>query len=446
MKLTVNACLLMLLACLGGQSGSALAQAPKPKSAPTPKASSVTKGGNSGLIWEKSFADGLTCATRAVVVLRDGSIATAGQGMDKNDETHLMVRRLDRDGNQLWSKELTTPSMRMKSDNKLYSLAVTTEGDLLAAGFYSREWATSDYPGSRLPKYVMETIGLLARVSPEGKLLWQRDITTPNPDVEFLKGTGHEREYGLLHAVIALPEGIAAFGQGFEKPAGPSFFCARLRSDGTEISRHFGEYSAQMDESPTRALALPDGSSVAAYTASGTKAGEYMRAAMVRFDAAGRRVWLQSYPVNGYSIDLTGLIVDANGNFFLAGIASEAQSQSKDVWLARIAADGRLDWQKVVKDTEGFMVQIRAIAALKNGDIAAVGMEGTPIRGTSRGMVMRIAADGTLLWKKTIAGFGSARAVTEAPDGNWIVGGEVWPQGMSGNRLAWVFKIAPGGR
>jgi len=460
MKTLLGVCILVLVLSLGFPSGKADGQTPKRASAPSAKGSGPARSGVAGLTWERNFQDGVASSIRAVLVLRDGSIVVANDGEEKNPEpekhadgsitvvpgkTHMMVRRLDRNGNQLWVKDLVAPPMRLRGGpNRLYSLAETRDGDLVVAGFYTRESATSGSPGSRFPKYVMEEIGYLARLAPDGKLLWQKDLTTPFPDngAAFLQETGHEREYGALHAVVALPDGIAAAGLGYQEGFVHSFLCVRLRNDGTVISKSMGDQSQSGEDRLTRALALPDGSFVAAYATPGTKQGEYFRATMVRFDPDGRQVWRQSWPVEGHHVELTSLAVDAKGDYFLAGIAHLPQDQPWDSWLARIAPDGRIVWSQLISE-DGWTLQIHALCALRSGDIAAVGVGG--LSGSSAGLVMRIAADGNILWKRKNIGSGRNYAVAEAPDGQLIVGGEAHTPKSSGS-TAWVFKIAPGGR
>ncbi|MFT6959241.1 MAG: hypothetical protein ACJA17_000329, partial [Polaribacter sp.] len=125
----------------------------------------------------------------------------------------------------------------------------------------------------------------------------------------------------------------------------------------------------------------------------------------------------------------------ADNNFILAGSSDSNDfniSKSKgsyDFWITKIASDGNLIWEKSFGGSE--IDEARAITATNDGNFIVVGDTRSADKNVSENngaadvWILKISAEGSLLWEKTIGGtnFDIARAIFRTQDNGFLIAG-----------------------
>lgn len=175
---------------------------------------------------------------------------------------------------------------------------------------------------------------------------------------------------------------------------------------------------------------------------------------LAHFDADGRPLWDQSF--GGSDYELSGcfaLNATANGGFILGGASWSAPSGNKtspkystvgydqeyasDYWVVRTDADGSRLWDATF-GARGGASRLDDIASLPDGGFLLVGWSTAPPAtgtlgnktsprfGAKDGWIVRIDAEGKLLWDQSFGGAGTDRfsAVAVMPDGGFLLAGE----------------------
>jgi uncharacterized delta-60 repeat protein len=162
---------------------------------------------------------------------------------------------------------------------------------------------------------------------------------------------------------------------------------------------------------------------------------------VVRLAADGAVIWQRSY--GGAKYDLADLVYQTcDGGYVVTGQSTSFGAGNRDMWLLKLAADGSVQWQKAYGGP---------------GDDEAVGIEQTTDGGyimagetNSYGAgdwdvwILKLAADGAVLWQKTYGGTNletsSADPIQQTADGGYIVTGLTRSFGAGGNDVL-VFKL-----
>ena len=143
---------------------------------------------------------------------------------------------------------------------------------------------------------------------------------------------------------------------------------------------------------------------------------------------------------SGNSVAIAG-----GGGYFVAGATTVHGAGSSDAWVVKLANDGTVEWQNTYGDTQNDVAYT----------VAATDDDGCVVAGwTSRGTmyaqiwVMKLAADGSVTWSKSIGGTGDggedARAIQQTSDGGFIVVGWTMSYG-AGDADVWVIKLDSAG-
>ena len=189
---------------------------------------------------------------------------------------------------------------------------------------------------------------------------------------------------------------------------------------------------------------------------------------LAKLDAQGDLSWEKSYGFQGNDIGISVIQTNDSG-YLLTGIldvtASGGQGNTSrytqrhaggDYWAIKVDASGDLEWSRYYggnfTDTPEGIVQME-----DNGFIIAGGSdsEDTDISsniGSYDFWVIRIAADGDLVWEKSFGGeeIDEAKAITKSSDGNFVILGETRSNSVdvsSNNGAAdlWLIKISAEG-
>jgi hypothetical protein len=132
----------------------------------------------------------------------------------------------------------------------------------------------------------------------------------------------------------------------------------------------------------------------------------------------------------------------ADGGVALAAARKNLGSNSIVGWVARTSADGELQWQHTFQ--EHALTIPYALTLLANGDIIVVGSATEQGQNGPRGWAARIAADGRVLWNKMF-GKGiddSLQSVAMLPDGGIITVGWTNVERPAGDdRNLWILAL-----
>lgn len=123
----------------------------------------------------------------------------------------------------------------------------------------------------------------------------------------------------------------------------------------------------------------------------------------------------------------------ADGGSIVAG------EMGGDAWVLKFSATGAIEWQKVY---DGGAVEAASdISQTADGGYVVAGRNG------GEAWVLRLAADGSILWQKNYGGSstGQALSIRQTSDGGYVFAGLVTPLGAGGISDAWVVKLDANG-
>ncbi|MDD4903596.1 MAG: PQQ-binding-like beta-propeller repeat protein [Candidatus Bipolaricaulis sp.] len=186
---------------------------------------------------------------------------------------------------------------------------------------------------------------------------------------------------------------------------------------------------------------LEDGCALVGYTYSGP-AGTCDLLAL-RCDAGGNVLWARA--IGGAGTDAgEGVCATLDGGVVAVGRTTSVGAGVDDLWLVRLDAEGNLVWTRTFGGAgpdAGF-----GVAATADGGFVACGRTSEGIELPSDLLVVRIDADGRELWTTKIGGGRLERghAVAESPDGTLFVAGGTTSSGK-GNYDAWLVALSPEG-
>jgi hypothetical protein len=167
-------------------------------------------------------------------------------------------------------------------------------------------------------------------------------------------------------------------------------------------------------ESAGRAVATPDGGCVIVGSTSSFGAG-YVDVYLLKINSVGDMVWERAIG-HAERDDGNCIASDPSGGFMLGG-KSWSFEGTNGGYLIRVDAEGEVIWEKGVHG----MRNIKSIARAPNGDWILVGDKTTG----SGGNITRVRDDGAILWQKTVGdeSFAILNAVVATDDGRFFTAG-----------------------
>lgn len=168
-------------------------------------------------------------------------------------------------------------------------------------------------------------------------------------------------------------------------------------------------------------IELGDGGFVAAGYTSSFGAG-YSDAWVLRLNDDGSIQWSKTF--GGTGVDYAKAIrVLGDGGFIVAGYTGSFGSGADDIWLLRLDADGNVLWQKTYGSSS--IENTYAIEEVPQEGFIVAGQTNAP-DGSQRGIILlRLDADGNPRWQRVIKGADPVGAYSVKPlaDGGFIVSG-----------------------
>jgi predicted secreted protein len=115
-----------------------------------------------------------------------------------------------------------------------------------------------------------------------------------------------------------------------------------------------------------------------------------------------------------------------------------------DWWVLKLDADGNVDWQKLYGGSSDD--QANSIQETSDGGFIVAGETQSFGAGSSDYWVLKLDADGNVIWQKAYGGDSVevARSIQETSDGGFIVAGRTYSYGAS-NYDGWVLKLDASG-
>ncbi|RZN83794.1 MAG: hypothetical protein EVB11_03480 [Winogradskyella sp.] len=154
----------------------------------------------------------------------------------------------------------------------------------------------------------------------------------------------------------------------------------------------------------------------------------------IKLDASGNLQWSRYFGGN-FTDTPVGAVEMNDGGFIIAGGSDSedtdisANKGTYDFWVVRVNADGDLVWEKSFGGTE--TDEARAMVKANDGNIVIVGetrsndLDVSSNNGAADFWLIKISTDGNLIWQKTIggSGFDVARDINTTQDNGFIISG-----------------------
>jgi len=160
---------------------------------------------------------------------------------------------------------------------------------------------------------------------------------------------------------------------------------------------------------------------------------------IVKLDAAGAVEWQYKYG-DGSPVDARAIVQTTDGGFAVTGITG-AGAGITDAWIMKIASDGSFEWELTVGGRD--QDEATGLVELPGGGLAVVGWTGSFASSGRAAWVLRIDAEGSLLWNAVLgdAEWSDLQGVDVAADGELLVHGRIGEPGFPSNDF-WLLKLA----
>jgi hypothetical protein len=163
---------------------------------------------------------------------------------------------------------------------------------------------------------------------------------------------------------------------------------------------------------------------------------------VLKLDANGNVLWQKTY--GGSSNDWAESIQQIlDGSYVVAGVTDSFDAGNGDFWVLKLDANGNVLWQKTYGGSA--FDRGRTIQQTSDGGYIVGGMTQSFGAGNGDAWELKLDANGNVQWQKTYGGndFEGA-AIWQTPDGTYIATGRTYSFGAGGDDL-WVFKLDTNG-
>jgi hypothetical protein len=183
---------------------------------------------------------------------------------------------------------------------------------------------------------------------------------------------------------------------------------------------------------------------------------------VIKIDAFGNLLW--SKTIGGNKWDCAYSIIGTkDGGLAIAGITKSFGAGDWDVFIVKLDANGNLLWSKTIGGNDSD--EAYSIIETKDGGLAIAGETNSFGDGKDDFFIVKLDANGNLLWSKTIGGeyFDYAKSIIETKDGGLAIAGRtksfgafsydvfivkldvngnlLWSKTIGGNKEDWANSI-----
>jgi len=346
----------------------------------------------------RNYGDG---SFQSVTIAPDGSIIAAGvtfrnpEGASQSidDATVAKVRP---DGTVIWTK--TYPG---GGGDMFQAVTVAPDGSIIAVGYTT---GGGDFPATKGGQDAV-----IAKISPDGSLVWAK--TYGGSDMDWFTSVAIDPDGSILAAGFTSGGGDFPVTKGFQDAV-----IAKISPDGA--LDWLKTYGGSADEWFYSVAIAPDGGIVTVgYTSStdgdfsANKGG--MDAVIAKVSPDGTLEWAKTY--GGSNDDwFSSVTIAQDGGIVTVGDTDSTDGDlaatigNRDAVVAKIGADGNLNWSKTYGGSDADYFYSVGIA--RDGSIVTAGVTKSTdgdfpaLKGGFDAAVAKIEADGTLNWAKTYGG------------------------------------------
>ena len=223
--------------------------------------------------------------------------------------------------------------------------------------------------------------------------------------------------------------GLATAGRTASKGAGgEDVYVLRLDGGGTLVWDR--TYGGSATDRARAIIETGDGGFAVAGATESKGAGEF-DVWLLKLDAVGELIWDRYF--GGRATDWASAIVEtSDGGLVMAAYTQATTEDAYDFWVIKVDANGELVWERQFGGPATDWAS--AIAETNDGGLVVVGHTESKGAGDADMWIIKLSADGELLWDRTVGGSARdyASAVTATGDGGLVVAGPIESDGAEG--------------
>jgi len=398
------------------------------------------------IMWEKMLGGSGDDEAYSVAPTEDGGFIIAGYSYSNDGDvtgnhggSDYWVVKLDSNRHLLWQK-----SYGGSGDDYANSVAPTEDGGFIIAGYsYSNDGDVTGNHG--------DADYWLVKLDASGDLIWQKSYGGSGDD--YANSVAPTEDGGFIIAGYSESnDGDVSGNHGSS-----DYWLVKLDAIGEPIWQK--SYGGSGDDYANSVAQTTDGGYIVAGTSNsidGDVSGNHGDADywLVKLDASGDLIWQKSY--GGSGDDYANAVAQTmDGGYIVAGYSWSSDGDVSgnhggyDYWVVKLGADGNLVWQKSLGGSYDDYAE--SVAPTSDGGYIVAGTSNSidgdvsGNHGSSDYWLVKLDASGDLIWQKVMGGSHDDRAnsVVQMPDGGYVVAG-FWNAGFGeGGEISdyWVVKI-----
>jgi hypothetical protein len=376
--------------------------------------------------WQKSLGGTAYEEARSIDQTSDGGYVVAGYSYSNDGdvsgnhgEEDYWIARLDSDGELIWQKSLGGSNIEFG-----YSIHQTADGGFIIAG--NSDSNDGDVTGNH-----GDSDYWIVKLDSDGELIWQKSLG--GTDLDGAASIQQTSDGGYIIAGLSYSNDGDVNGNH----GNSDYWIVKLDSDG-ELNWQKSLGGTAGEEARSIWQTFDGGFIIAGDSNSndGDVTGNHGEQDywIVRLDSDGELIWQKS--LGGTSAELaTSVQQTADGGFITAGISFSNDGDVTenhgvfDYWIVRLDADGELIWQKSLggtgPDIAFSLQQISDGGFIISGGSGSYDGDVTGNHGEQDYWIVKLDSDGESIWQKTLGGTSNevATSIQQTSDGGFIIAG-----------------------
>jgi len=249
----------------------------------------------------------------------------------------------------------------------------------------------------------------------------------------FLEGFGTELRYA-----VNLTDGFLLVGNEFLASGDVNGYVARIDNQGSLLWKTI--IGGEKTDKLSSGIATQNGFAVFGLTYS--YGNGQSSAWVVKLNGDGNVIWNKTYGQSAECAARTGVLA-SDGDYVLAGYIDTQGDNNYDFYILKVQADGHMVWNKTYGGAQS--EKAYAMARAVDGYVLVGEIESPET--TTDAWVLKVDDNGNMLWNKTVGGKNadSPAYITPSKDGGYLVAGFTFSFG-EGQRDFWLFKISDQGQ